>query len=143
MSKDQFSVDYALTITLLPKIYKYEPEQQYDLTYDHILRKLKSLTNYFTLVAEVTKSINLHMHCIIKFPLIKGKLWDKEIKKLFRQDPFVGFTCMKQVEDFNGWVEYVRKDLDKSLQYLNRRPIIYDTYDVFDLKDRARLGVDW
>lgn len=142
MLKKSFSVDYAFTITLRPKCFAKEPEQQYDDTSEYIKRKLSSISQAFTLVAELTKNYNVHMHGIIKFPL-PCKDCMKEFHKCFRNDTLVGFVNIRQIEDYQVWCKYIKKDLCHSLNGLNRRPIIYDYLDVFDSEERATFACQW
>lgn len=141
-----FSVDYSLTITLRPKCYTKEPEQQFDDTYEHVRRKLYSLTEHFTLVAEVTKSFNVHYHAILKFEIDNSKpsvTYLKEIYKCFRNDDLVGFIKCEQTLGRVSWISYLKKDLFHTYNSINRRPIIYDDYDIFTETDRANYGVTW
>lgn len=137
-----YSVDYSLTITLRPKCYIQEPEQQYDATYEYILRILRSLTEHLSLVAEVTKSFNIHYHSILQLPLGDGNCL-KKIYKAFRNDPIVGFIKCDQTVDKATWIGYLKKDIIHTYNSINRRPIIYDHYDIFDVDDRADFGITW
>lgn len=143
MSMNGYSVNYALTVTLRPLMYKHEPEHQYDVTYDYVRRKLLSLTEHFTLICEMTKSYNVHYHAVLSLPLNDTSDCQKKIHKLFRNDPNVGFIYVKQVTDFDKWIEYIRKDIVKTCSVLNRRPIIHDWYDQFDLNERDKYGITW
>lgn len=139
-----FSVDYAGTITLRPKLYTKEPEVQYDETYDYVRRKLSSLSTHFTLIAEVTKSYNIHYHIVIKFDLEdRKKDCMKEFHKCFRNDNLVGFVNIRQIDDMVKWTDYLKKDLCHTVNATNRRPVIWDMYDIFDSEERATFGVTW
>lgn len=139
------SVDYSFTITLKPKgLFCLEPEQQYDAAVKHINDKLLALTMSHTIVCELTLSYNIHFHGICCFNISrKDKNCQKEWFKCWRNDPYVGFTNLRQVTDKNGWLEYMAKDFDKTYLALNRRPLIYDYLEYYSTADRARYGCTW
>lgn len=138
----KYSVEYAFTLTLKPKIFAQEPEDQYDKTSAHASARLKTLSDQFTLIAELTKNYNIHYHGIIKFPLSKKDLM-KEFYKCFRTDLIIGFVNIRQIDDMPKWTEYISKDLDRTCKAINRRPLIYDNLCIFDAQIKARLGVTW
>lgn len=129
--------DYAFTLTLNPRIYLDIPESQFDQTYTHVYEKLKSITNNFTLVAELTKSDNIHYHGVIDLNQ-RRKFNDK-----FRKDRYIGFKCIKPLGDATGWKNYITKDLKDTTSSINRRPIINDHYRWFSLEDKAKYGQEW
>lgn len=140
---DNISVEYAFTITLRPKMFIHEPEKQYDETYTRIEHLLRSLCICFTLVAEMTKSYNIHYHGICNFLLTYKKDCMKEFHKCFRNDMQVGFVNIRQITNMSNWTEYLMKDLAKTTNSLNRRPIIKDDFNVFSTDDYANFGLEW
>jgi hypothetical protein len=56
----------------------------------------------------------------------------KDFKDVFRGSKMFGFTQIRQIEDFGGWVEYIMKDLYITKDILNRPPIIVDEYDILN-----------
>lgn len=142
LEKPAYSVDYTLTITLRPKCYIHEPERQYDDTYEYLKKKLTGLTQAFTLIAELTKSYNIHYHAVIKFPITSKNVL-KNFYKQFRNDPLIGFIKIEQMINEHKWREYISKDLSHTLDAINRRSIIYDYYDWFDEEQRALYGITW
>lgn len=148
-----FSVNYSFTLTLRPKCYIHEPERQYDDTYEYIRRKLSSLSQAFTIIAEVTKSYNVHYHGLISFyyndniKLVNNNInqrdFIKEFHKCFRNDTFVGYIKIDQMRDENNWKAYLKKDLEHTMNAINRRPLIWDFFDWFDSEERAIYGITW
>lgn len=134
------SVDYTFTITLQPKLYKQEPEQQYDLTYNHVRQTLVKIAREFTLVSELTKNYNIHFHGIINFTSVPKTDYRKLFYKVFRNDTLVGFVNIKQMTDYPGWKEYISKDIKTFTESVNRRPIIWDDYEVFSSDQRFNFG---
>lgn len=140
---ESFSVDYSFTITLRPKCFTHEPEIQYDDTNFHVRARLASISPHFTIVAEVTKAWNIHYHGIIKFVLKDKVDCAKRFHARFRNDNLVGFVNIKQITDYNGWCEYIVKDLQKTTESIGRRPIIRDDYGVTNPEQRAKYAVIW
>jgi len=134
---------YAFTITLRPKLYIHEPEEQYDLVCEYLVRKLEGLCKSVTLVAEVTQNFNIHLHGICDFIILPKMVCEKEFKKCFRNDTKIGFVNIKEMTDAIGWSRYMKKDLVKTMNALNRRPVLLDDFDIFNMEERAVFGVTW
>lgn len=134
---------YSGTITLRPKMYIHEPHKQYDLTQDHIYKLLVSLCEDFTFVSELTKTYNIHYHIMCTFNLREHKYPLKDWHNAFRNDSFVGFTKIEQTINDQLWKDYLKKDLIHSYNCTGRRPIIYDSLDVFTSDERADFGIEW
>lgn len=124
-NRSNTSVLYAFTITLQPKLYKLKPEEQYDKTYMHVAKLLKSMNTDVDLIAELTRSANLHMHGIIRFKNFKPKTnLMVMFHNSFRNDSFVGFVNIKQITDEKKWLDYIMKDVNTTLESIHRPPII-------------------
>lgn len=116
-----FSVDYAITVTLAPKIYRASPPIQYRETIIELTSILLKLGE-FVIVPEVTKNYNVHYHIICKIPLSdkrKRKGAEYYIRNAFRNTKFFGFINIKQCDDVSGWEEYMFKDLPDTITLLN------------------------
>lgn len=140
------SFNYAFTITLKPNLYRYPLEKQYDETYLYVSEKLLTIAQQLTMVAEVTKAGNLHFHGVICFTLSKHKHIksnNKNFIDLFRNDHIVGFTNLKQIDNEQGWIEYMSKELESFLQVNNRRPIIQDQFECFSESQHAQYALQW
>lgn len=136
------SWELALTVTLKPKMFSKEPEKQYDETATPLLLKLADKMEELLIIAECTKSMNVHYHLMCRMKLKEGQYATKELHKLFRNDIMFGFINVKPVTDIPGWLEYIKKDLDITKGMLNRRPIVIDTVD--HLKDlHAEYANQW
>jgi len=129
--------NYSFTVTLKPRMYRYEPEKQYDETYRHLVIMLKSLSNHVTIVAECTKAMNLHYHGIIE--LHTKKQWYSK----FRNSDVFGFTTCREQYNDDGWITYISKELDETYKCLDRRPVVLDQYSVFTSKQIAEYGTEW
>lgn len=126
MEKPNYSQIFAVTLTLLPKIYKLTPQRQY-------LKGLRQILGLFkrhgvicnTLVPELTKNYNVHFHGAVYLPLL-GKQGPKEKwYNIFRQDDVVGFTLIKEVEDYGKWEEYMYKNLEETRTVLRKGSLIW------------------
>lgn len=132
---ENYSVDYAFTITLKPKrMFQQEPEKQFDETMYHLVGLLESINSKYSMVIELTKSFNIHYHGVIKFPLHDNNgEYDcmKTFYSLFRKDSKIGYVYLKQVTEMSIWIEYLCKDLYKTNQCVGRPIIIKDDYNLF------------
>lgn len=138
------SVRYSLTVTLKPLQYKEFAEKQYDNTCMYLINKLTMLNCQYTLVAEMTKACNIHYHGTIEFlKCHKNQHHRKYLIDHFRNDKMIGYVCMKQITDEPGWIEYIKKDIVGTTEVLNRRPILKDDFDYFDMDEIASYGCHW
>lgn len=128
--------DYFFTVTLRPNMYRFTADEQFDKTHGELIIMLKILSEKFTLVTELTKSLNIHWHGIIR-------LGDKKspFVNIFRGDKQFGFVQLSPITHSEGKVyEYLRKDLANTVKDLNRRPILSDDYKVFSVSDLMKYG---
>lgn len=141
MENGGFTQAYAFTVTLKPDCFKQPAEIQYDRTYNQLKEYLSDMSFYYTLVAELTKNKNIHYHGVIKFPLPNLRDVIKMFKDRFRNDKLFGFVDIKVMSDSEGWLDYISKELKETYQSINRRPIIYDGYDLFPTDNFVIYGI--
>lgn len=134
------SIRYSFTITLQPKMYKYDASNQYDLTMYDVAEYLGNLNCEFTLVSELTKSYNIHYHGTIIFKTIKGNLKKKFVDH-FRAHKTIGFVCIKDITDEPGWIEYISKGLADTKKDVGRPPIIIDQLEYFNFAQRLDYSI--
>lgn len=124
----EWSYDIAVTVTLKQLHRKLDAEGQYDKTKSKILELLRCCKA--TIVAELTTNYDIHYHAIVSIP--NRSLRNKEplrwLKDRFRSD--FGFTCIKQVDDYHGWVGYLMKDIVETRKVVE--PILRDDYEVYN-----------
>lgn len=136
------SVLYSFTITLKPLMFKKEPEDQYDYVIPEIVGIMNMISLKYSMVVELTKSYNIHLHGVIQFNLTDTpciKRW----YKAWRNQPRIGFTNIKQITDFEGWKEYITKSFKETMDNINRRPIIKDDLELWTPIDYALYGNEW
>lgn len=122
------SIDYGITVTIRPKWYKMLPEDQFDLTVAEITGKLNGYQCKYTLIAEFTKSYNIHFHGILHFTE-KQKDYIRLLYDIFRNSRYVGFIMVKPVDNYNEWIEYITKDIKETYKTLIcRHPVIRNDY---------------
>lgn len=128
MTAPKWSCDIALTVTLKGSQKRLDAEGQYTLTKDKVLNRLRNC--HHTTIVELTTNFDVHYHSILKLDLNKAnnKSALRYIKDVFRAD--FGYTCVKQVEDYDGWAEYLAKDITATSAVLS--PIVKDDYGIFD-----------
>lgn len=140
MASGRFSQRYAFTVTLKPSQFNKNAEDQYDDCIKDIESKLTSVCAHVTVVAELTKNCNIHFHGIADFDLNHPNLIKKfhdhfrcRCLNKYKCKCKFGFVNIKQMDNENGWVEYIRKDLKTTYEAIARRPIIKDDFNIFPL----------
>lgn len=131
MDKTQKSVKYSFTVTLKPNLYKYIAEEQFSRTYIALSIHLCKLSPNVTVLAELTKSMNIHYHGIIQFNIDRAEVnLRKKFIDSFRTSKEFGFVNIKQIEDEAGWIKYITKDLDQSRLLIGSPPILLDRLEL-------------
>lgn len=115
---------YSFTITLLPILYKETSDIQYDKTV-YLLKEYLSSLKDLTLVAEQTKNYNIHYHGCARLPIVGKKNSVKTFVDQFRKSKQFGFINVKQIEDENGWLKYIFKDVHTTYTDTGRPPIVH------------------
>lgn len=120
-------VEFAITITLLPKMYKKPLEEQYDESISEI-EKL-SLDESFTisLIAEITKQHNVHYHGKIQTNT-KGRdrSFLSHIYNIFRNRTTTGFISVKEINDDIAWESYCVKNIEETHKHMDRPVVATD-----------------
>lgn len=142
--RDKYSVQYAFTVTLKPKKWFVKPaEEQYDGTSMPLAEFLKSISHRVTLVTELTKNFCVHYHGVIDFRILEDINLRKRFHDAFRTSKDFGYVNIKQIDDLDGWIEYINKSLADTSKAINRRPIIIDEHNTFSEQDMANFGCTW
>lgn len=133
-----YSQKYAVTFTLHPKVRRFSAEEQYEKYAHQVVSQYVSTVFpgcKMSLVAELTKSYDLHFHGIIQFNMSQLRAncnvprWFRE---KFRNHPVIGFVCLKAMTEDSIWIEYISKALKEFKDDLNLNPVITDDYNLFD-----------
>jgi len=100
----------ACTFTLKPSMYRFPIKDQYD----KLKNELLNLGSIFSksLVCELTNSGNLHLHGIISFSegVTNGHgTFRQFVLERFRNSKVIGFICLKELSDKEGWINYCLK----------------------------------
>jgi len=99
-------------------------EQQFDLLESEIKGICNDDKILMVMIAELTKSFNIHAHGYIK---VRVKNAQRFIHDLFRGNKIIGYICLKPVDDHQKWLDYIIKDIQKTTGTLYCRiPIIVD-----------------
>lgn len=153
----RISHKFSFTITLKPFVTSCPPVRQYDMTHNFIKYTLEEhpQVHRVTMVAELTKTCNIHYHGMIDFvfpqeqPLdqinvrnIWFDIWRTEgIPKLdLRQKHYctlhhIGFTDFRPVTDERGWIEYMKKDFKTFKDTVRRLSMIVDDHHCFGTEE--------
>lgn len=135
--------DFAVTLTLNPRLNRITSQKQFDLTVDTVKRFCLSFQKA-SIFAELTKKMNIHYHLIVQpktpMSLLQFQYWIKNrIKDKYSET--LGFSVEKLVFDYSGWVSYITEDIKDSTALLNRDVIIRDDYNLIkpSIKPRRML----
>jgi len=132
----KYSQDYAITVTLHPKVRKFTAEQQYDkFAHDVVLIELLKLfpKSRLSLVCELTKSYDIHFHGIISFnmALLKANTnVPRWFRDKFRNQSIIGFVLCKVIDNKDVWIEYILKSLPEFNKDMQRQGLITDDYGI-------------
>lgn len=116
---------HELTITLKPALYSLSASEQFKRT-SSILFQLFSIYEV-SCVAEVTKTHNVHYHCLINIDNIFHK--DGLIQKLKKHKEFGRFS-FEQVRYEETYMKYMVKDIVITKVLLERDPVVVDFYGI-------------
>lgn len=138
---------HAITITLNPKMFCMEPVMQRNA--------LQGLLNSIcennediriSLIAELTKAQNIHGHGLVQVRIPQGNKQTVPFlcAKVFRPLKDIGYICVKQIEDYDGWLEYITKEISITRHNLEESPILLDYINAFgwDVKYTGLLKQD-
>lgn len=129
---------FSLTITLLPKLYKYDIDRQYDETANELQLMLRQISNNFTLVCELTNNMNIHYHGIIELCSSKRKLVN-----IFRGHNKFGYISSRELFNQESWITYIKKDIKNTYEELGRRSILKDDYKIFTDNEMVQYGASF
>lgn len=126
------SVDYAITITLRPKLFQLDCVEQLKSGRQEIIKFLdKNPDIRCSLAYEFTKSFNIHFHGTIKtVDMSYYTSFPKFIHDHFRKSKVIGFICIKQIDNIESWTDYIIKDYENTRQIMNEFPTIRDDYNL-------------
>lgn len=129
--KRTYSIDYAVTVTLKPQLKR--PARLMDsANYPKLLKALEHCQK--TVIVELTKAGIPHYHCIAKVDMSKLKKYDNPVTHLrdsISKQGF-GYIVLKPVSDYQGWVDYMQKEMHATSQTL--MPVIIDDYKATGLQ---------
>jgi len=130
------SVMYAVTFTLSHKSKRSNSEQQFDIVENLIYGKEIFKDFSCTLTAELTQNFDVHVHGFmqIDYRLLDMKYHNnpaRAISDIVKKTKELGFCCIKQLTDHEGWLSYIRKDFMITYKTLNRFPLIIDDFIYF------------
>lgn len=131
---EKWSCKFFFTVTLRPNLYKDIAEEQYDLTAERLLNHIKE--DYpccvkTTIVAELTKNMNIHYHGIIMFDLneVRFKNLSKYFIDSFRDNKKFGFVNISQIEDEKKVLDYVSKSIQDTALSIGKKVILIDEFE--------------
>lgn len=122
------SMEYAITISLKPHIYRNDIDKQLEITMTEIREFLSNTKATGLLVTELTKASNIHYHGILKFNVNEQlcKRIPFMLNDYFRKSKIIGFICTKQLTDQIGWIQYMLKNYSDTKDLMKINPIRFN-----------------
>lgn len=128
------SQEYAITITLAPKLRRLNTEDQEEIFRESIIETLNQSSAKASLVFELTQNMDIHAHGFIKVPIHPTRPAKQIICNMFRRKTATGFICVKVVEDYQTWYSYCIKDMKETYEN-GITPIQIDDLKIFLLEN--------
>lgn len=120
-------MQYEFTITLHPRNYGKSAIDQSKLIEKLVLEDLACYS--ISAVHELTQIENIHVHCVIQLtPEEKTNLCNWLRKDRVRK--IIGRCTLTQIKDYPKWIDYMKKDLEKTQKIIKRDPILIDNQQV-------------
>lgn len=130
-------MDLAITITIKPKYHKETIENQLDLLAVDAMQILNSLSCPYSLIMELTKACNAHLHGVLRYVGHRRKIYDA-----FRNAKICGFIYVREIDDPVKWIDYITKDITRTRQCLYcREPILRDDLKIIPIDLYYKEGV--
>lgn len=138
-AKSGMSVEYAVTFTTKGRFKDNTSEDQFDKIAEDIYQNniIPKEVVQWTLIGELHKDkSSVHVHGIVRFNmrLIPARYLyypPRYLTDHLKKIKYFGFSFVKQIDDFKGWFDYIRKDIDEFRRITNRCAIIIDDFDYF------------
>lgn len=122
---------FFITVTLTPSLYRFVASDQYDKTSEPVLAWLATHVSVKLMVAEVTKSSNVHYHIICDAKTSESELRYK-LNNAKRCHKIIGFIKVEQVLNEQSCIDYCLKDTSLT-SYLLVRPAIIEKVNDFEI----------
>lgn len=105
---------FAYTQTLAKRFYKHKAHKQHEVIFPILNKLLRSITQCYTIQAELTQQCNVHYHGIVTFRNHEAKLlFLDSVREL-------GFSCLKPITNIEKWNEYISKDTQITLKHFGK-----------------------
>jgi len=101
---------YALTLTLNPKMYQHKPKTQYKRSVHYLNGVIiKEKLDFPYMYPELTPANNVHYHGTWVTSHTNWFYANNYIHELFRNDPVIGYIKLVELDKPDGWLEYCTK----------------------------------
>lgn len=127
------SIPIAVTFTLKPSVFTHCLDKQIQLSMSQIRDFIDCTNSSGFLIVELTKNYNVHFHSTMELMVPEKYLHKLEyyVKDYFRKSKIIGFIVVKPITDEIKWLQYMLKNYDKTLDYLEefdyKSPILWNS----------------
>ncbi len=141
--KTTFTQEYACTVTLQPKCRCLNANAQYKAYTPMLEQQLRAKfpNCRLSMVAELTKTFDIHYHGIISFDQIHlGRIKNipRYFRDMFRTHSTIGFVLLKVITEDNIWLDYLLKRKQEFYDDLEESSLICDDNDRIWDYERSR-----
>lgn len=144
----KWSQQYAVTITLNPTLFNLATQFQRNEIQGALNTIVENKCAQFSLICEMTRSFNVHLHGVMRVPITKSKKsMLHQCQEVFRNVKDAGYVCIKPITEYKHWIFYCIKDYDKTFNELEgQSPVVInnmgDFTDIPTLLDDLRIYQD-
>lgn len=121
--KETITPIYSLTLTLKPELYKLPVRRQVRATFELIKELLEIYCSRFVLVAELTRAVNVHFHCLVQFSSLMEFAQEKFLDALKYSkslgNPYLNPNEIVDVTSFVRAYNYITKEYIKTFKVIN------------------------
>lgn len=134
-SQSQYSMSFAITLTLNPKLFHHDCVTQHNLFMQELCKLCEACAWRVSLVLELTKSFNCHYHGFIQIPIDKKskKSIQHRITDILRTNKIIGYTYIKDIDNDQIWLEYTTKEITTTFKETGIYPVCKDDIDLYEI----------
>lgn len=133
------SQQYAITLTLNPKLFKLSPLLQLNALHEVLNGLVGDEKLDLSICCEFTQNGNIHAHGFVRVPLngIGKKNPIYQINYAFKKyNDIMGYIMVKPIDSYHGWLHYCLKDYNESkIELETENPIAIDNMGDFSIID--------
>lgn len=136
-TEKKLSQQYAITLTLNPKLFKLPPLLQRNALQGVLNELVGDEKLDLSVCCEFTQNGNIHAHGFVRVPLLNNKNPIYQINYAFKKhNDIMGYITVKPIDKYHGWLHYCLKDYEESkIELDGESPVCIDNMGDFSILD--------